>query len=507
MRAVFAALTLLCAAPAQAARLAVLAANNAGWAGERPLKYAHRDALRLAATLTELGEFGRGDVVVVRNASPDAIKDAILRMRTRAEEAANSGEGSLFMFYYSGHADEDGLHLGRTHLSYADLKALVARVPAKVRVSLVDTCHSGTLTRIKGKAVAPFQVDIAGPDGVAGDVMLTSASAHEKAQESDRIQGSYFTSFVTTGLRGAADADRDGQVTLEELYTFAYRKTVGRTSGTPAGAQHPARRYDLRGQGEVVLTYPARGRACLVFPPEHSASRFLVLTAGDDVVAEVVPRRDNATRLALRPGSYSVRTRSNKGVYEQQLRLLADECRRVQPDQMHKVILPDTLSKGELLRETWAVQTGYVVSLGDISGEGLPLHGISLQLRIPIEGWALRPGFEYRLGSTEGRLLPIRSDLWEVNLATTRDFATPFGLAAVGPFVAYGLLHQDVEPRADRWISGLNAGLYAQFAVPVPLWRLFMTIESWIGYARLGLTDEGQNRVLAKLGVGLGVWW
>ena len=67
-----------------------------------------------------------------------------------------------------------------------------------------------------------------------GQVLITASSASEDAQESDAIQGSFFTHFLTSGLRGAADRDNDGKVTLGEAYEFAYAHTVSNTVGTHA---------------------------------------------------------------------------------------------------------------------------------------------------------------------------------------------------------------------------------------------------------------------------------
>src|SRR3712207_6005300 len=62
-----------------------------------------------------------------------------------------------------------------------------------------------------------------------GHAFLTASSADEAAQESDRIQGGFFTHYFLSGLRGAADTSRDGRVTLAEAYQFSYGETLRRT--------------------------------------------------------------------------------------------------------------------------------------------------------------------------------------------------------------------------------------------------------------------------------------
>ena len=82
-----------------------------------------------------------------------------------------------------------------------------------MRLAVLDSCASGALTRVKGGSFqAPFLVDDA--NKVKGYAILTSSSADEAAQESDRLQASFFTHSLVSGLRGAADTTGDSRVTL-----------------------------------------------------------------------------------------------------------------------------------------------------------------------------------------------------------------------------------------------------------------------------------------------------
>jgi len=77
-----------------------------------------------------------------------------------------------------------------------------------------------------------------------GDAFMTSSSANEASQESDAIRGSFFTYYLVSGLRGAADMIHDGRITLNEAYQYAYNETLSRTEKTMGGTQHP--NYDIR---------------------------------------------------------------------------------------------------------------------------------------------------------------------------------------------------------------------------------------------------------------------
>ena len=61
---------------------------------------------------------------------------------------------------------------------------------------------------------------------------LTSSSEDEASQESDQIGSSFFTHYLVSGLRGAADASDDDLVTLEEVYRYAREETLTRTAST-----------------------------------------------------------------------------------------------------------------------------------------------------------------------------------------------------------------------------------------------------------------------------------
>ncbi len=55
-----------------------------------------------------------------------------------------------------------------------------------------------------------------------------------------------FTYFLTEGLRGAADLNRDGIVSLDELYAYVEQQ-VSRKSRAVGGNQHPVMKGELEG--------------------------------------------------------------------------------------------------------------------------------------------------------------------------------------------------------------------------------------------------------------------
>ncbi len=281
----------------------VVGANDGG--GERDLlRFAGTDAKQVAKVLGDLGGVAQSDRLVVLDPDPDALRAAFSAMEAKLRAARNAGERAQFVFYYSGHSDERGLLLGGVVVPYKDLRALIEQVPADVRLAVLDSCASGAFTRLKGGTKrAPLLVK---GGEVEGHAFLTSSSADEAAQESDRIGGSFFTHYFVTGLRGAADSNADRQVTLNEAYRFAFDETLARTELSEGGAQHAAYAIRLSGTGDLVMTDLRQATAKLEVQ-ESVGGRLYIRDAGGKLVAELYkPAGSGAVMLALEPGEYRV---------------------------------------------------------------------------------------------------------------------------------------------------------------------------------------------------------
>jgi len=119
----------------------------------------------------------------------------------------------------------------------------------------------------KGRSPRPAFLFDASSD-MEGHAYITSSSAAEAAQESDRIGGSFFTHYLVSALRGAADAHGEGRVTLNEAYAYAFRETLASTENTQYGPQHPAYEISLTGSGDLVVTDLRSSRAGLALSEE-----------------------------------------------------------------------------------------------------------------------------------------------------------------------------------------------------------------------------------------------
>ena len=348
------ALALLALAPQHASgqgrvqRFTLVAGANFGGAERPRLRYAVADAERFARVLVELGGVNPADEIVLKEPKlPDFI-DALDRLTTRVTQAKRtagaSGGRTEVLLYYSGHADEQGLLLGHDRYSYRTLRDRLDQIPADVRIAVLDACASGAFTRLKsGRARPAFLVDQAA--NMRGHAFLTSSAATEAAQESDRIRASYFTHYLVSGFRGAADLTGDGKVTLNEAYQFAFSETLGRTVDTKGGAQHPSYDINLSGTGDVVMTDLRQTTATIVLG-EDLDGRFFVRNAQKELVVELHKPRGRHVELAVEPGAYEIRLEIPRSVMLANVDV-ADGARAViEPRQFGQVALESTRRRG-----------------------------------------------------------------------------------------------------------------------------------------------------------------
>lgn len=282
-------------------RYALLIGHNDGGTGRTLLRYAHQDAQQMANVLTDLGGVPAEHNYLLLD--PDRAQlDAALD-KIRAELGADHGDAE-FVFYYSGHSDEEGLLLGMEMYGYRELRQSLDELPARVRLAILDSCASGALILAKGgQKVSPFLVDES--NSVGGFAYLTSSSADEVSQEAERIGGSYFTHYLTSGLRGAADLSGDGRVTLSEAYSFAHEETLARTERTQHGPQHATQELQLSGTGEYVLTDLGLTSASLVLDESIYGHTFIRDEEGN-LIVEVQKVGGRSLELGLAEGHYTV---------------------------------------------------------------------------------------------------------------------------------------------------------------------------------------------------------
>ncbi|HET6147841.1 MAG TPA: caspase family protein [Polyangia bacterium] len=418
------------------------------------------------------GGLTRLDLLV--DTSIEAVSAAMRAVRARVDADRAQGRRTLFLFYYSGHGDQDGLELRGRRLSLRRLREYLESLEADVKIAFLDSCQSGSLTGIKGGRLAPaYEVRLADAAGARGLAMVTSSTASELSQESDELKASFFSHAVLSGLRGAADSSGDGRVTLGEVYQYALRRTISTTAASPVGGQHPTYDYRMAGVGDVVLTHFRRGDARLVFP--RGVEGTFVVLASDEVVAEVAGAADTQRYLVLPAGRYRVFRRHAGAVTEAPVVLRAQEERHVDPAVMAEVVDLPTVAKGgapvsSVVAGDLAFQTSALRGTGVFVGA----IGASFLHRFESIGFrigALLSRFEaddrgYR--SDVIRLQPsldLRATLWQGRSS----------LAVVGLRAAAPMAWQRDDGDAGHWGFGAGAGYGVLAGIETRLldtWRL-----------------------------------
>jgi hypothetical protein len=332
-------------APVSVRRLALLVGVNDGGPGRDRLRYATTDAQAFAKVLGELGGVAPADRVLLLDTGRAGLMEGFTKMKAMAESARSAGANRVeALLYYSGHSDDEGLLLQGERVDYGELRRALGGLPVDVRIAVLDSCASGAFARRKGGASRPaFLVD-AGSQ-VKGQAILTSSSEDEASQESDRLGGSFFTHHLVSGLRGAADVTRDGRVTLNEAYQFAFHETLARTERTQGGAQHPAYDIELAGTGDLVMTDLRATSAGLVLT-EGLEGRFFVRDEAGVLVVELMKLPGRPTELGLAPGNYKVR-RELDGTVSEASFVLADGKRTpLAPGDFTSVLREATVARG-----------------------------------------------------------------------------------------------------------------------------------------------------------------
>ena len=318
------ALALFAAIPEPELRLAVVVGSNHEVEGRSRLRYAGSDARELADVLQATGRFAAADIAVLLDPQPSEVLAAVGSAAARAREAKRR---SLFVFYFSGHADDRALYPGGAALGLGPLKAALEDPAFDVRIGIIDSCRGGGWTQAKGLAPAtPF--DVPPPAlGSEGTALLAASSGMENAHEAEALRGSFFTHHLVAGLRGAADQSGDGEVTLSEAFAYADRFTIRDTAIRSPEPQHPSFDMRLRGRRDVVLA-DVGGNATVLTVAQSEGPLQLVQLSTGVVVAEAAPGKQ-LLRLAVPPGDYLVRRVSDEGVRARQVQVATGQATEV----------------------------------------------------------------------------------------------------------------------------------------------------------------------------------
>ncbi|MBL8915229.1 MAG: caspase family protein [Archangium sp.] len=358
-------------------RLLLSIGSDLGNPDEAPLQHAEDDAKRMRDLFVELGSVEPARALVLTRATAPRVTERFAELQGRVAELKAAGKRVELIVFASAHGKSGALHLTGTSLPLETLRELSKQCGADLTITIVDACQSGIA--LKGAAKGPAYALSVQPPSVTGEVFIASSGASESAQEWDVLSGSLFTHHLISGLRGDADTDSDGRVSLMESYAYAERRTVANSVDQ---GQHPEFAVALEGSSDVVLTSLSNGRARVTLDETMEGRFVLVSQPRADVVTEVTKTRGRSVTLAVPPGRYLLRQARGFSVALQEVELPWGGATRVDPRKFVTRDFAEVALKG-----------------GDV---GFHPHALQLQGGVatpPIEGTPLRwsVGLGYRL--------------------------------------------------------------------------------------------------------------
>ena len=493
-------------------RFALVLGNNLGFDKGERLRYAERDARKFHSVLTSLGGFNKEDTTLLLNADSDkawtALKDIERRLVRRGHE---TGDKTMLLVYYSGHAEGDVLELGETSLSFVKLREFLKSSEADVRLAFLDSCLSGKIISVKGGRRGPgFNIKVTDEITSTGYAIITSSAHDELSQESAELRGSFFTHYLVSALMGAGDESSDGKVTLAEAYKYVYSRTLARTSVTVGGSQHPMYHFRLKGRGEIVLTNTdSTGAHVSVTLPEKG--RLILLDVdGENIIAETNIKDNTPAILSVPPGAYLAYLITPQGsVREAEFNVGQYGPANLGADDFHTTVLETGIAKGGLFKNPdreWEHRVG---------AGGLwrlwPLEGADASYGVTIH---------YRLLSP--RLLqPLIRLTWATrdNVGVSTNYNDMSAVAGVG-FVreaagvffrtelmaGYEHMFQGARNGVNRHTSGFDYA--ASVGVELPAGGLYFCLDGGVGGRIFQVIGKGWvHRFDFQASLGLGWKW
>ena len=246
---------------------AVIGIND--YPNARGLKYAVNDALAFKNYLSQNIGVPENNIFLLTD--QNATKENIQHLLGTKLKRQTAKEDTVIIFY-AGHGavetdpsnpDGDGFEkyllpydadlndLYTTSISMDEVRKIFQRISAERLIFIADTCYSGASggrTMVTSKTRAnlsdKFYERIAKGKG---RVIISSCSANEISKEDDSLQHGIFSYYMLEGLKGSADQDGDGIITVSELFSYISRKVPEAS----AQDQHPVKKGET--EGELVI--------------------------------------------------------------------------------------------------------------------------------------------------------------------------------------------------------------------------------------------------------------
>lgn len=239
----------------------------------RHLKYAVNDARAFYDHLIRNNHIPEENVTLLLNEEARLTRLRSI-LGTRLKNKA--GKEDMVIIFFAGHGacekdvtspDKDGLEkyilpydadpkdLYASALPMSEISRIFNRIQSERLIFIADACYSGAsggrtinLAGIRANISEAFLNRIASGKG---RIILTASGANEVSSEDDKLKHGVFTYFLLEGLRGKADTDKDGIITVDEVYRYISRE-VPRATGQE---QHPVKKGIVEGQLILGVTH------------------------------------------------------------------------------------------------------------------------------------------------------------------------------------------------------------------------------------------------------------
>ena len=127
--------------------------------------------------------------------------------------------------YYFLPWDADPEDLASTSLSQSDFERLLRTLRAQRMVMFLDACHSTGVAKPGGRdlaiVAAPEYERLAEGEG---RVVIAAAKPEQRSWEDEKLQHGIFTYHLLEALRGKADTNGDGYVSIQEVAAYLQRE-------------------------------------------------------------------------------------------------------------------------------------------------------------------------------------------------------------------------------------------------------------------------------------------
>ena len=236
------------------------------------LRYPVADADAIYQTLIASGGFKKENILLLtdRTERKPTLRNIKWALGTFLARSAHKDD--LVVIYFAGHGaseidqrgiERDGLSkylvpmdadpddLYSTALPMDEMQNVLARIEAERITVFLDACYSGaaggrTFASTKTRTVNVDDIFLERLTRSKGRAIVTASRPSELSVELPELGHGLFTYYLVRGLQGYADLNRDGIVSLQELYEYLTQE-VSRKSRAVGGNQHPMLKGELEG--------------------------------------------------------------------------------------------------------------------------------------------------------------------------------------------------------------------------------------------------------------------